>query len=515
MKKKVDMVREKVLIVDDEPSVLDLSAKVLAKEQYLVATAHSGYEALEIAKGKKFDLLMTDIVMPEMDGLELLQRLRELYPDIAAVVITGYGTIENAVNSLKHGAEEFIIKPFTPDELKTALSQALEKRCLMRENSQLLVLTPLLKLSKRLRSAKDLPGLLSLTVDTLAKKMQVDTAALMLLNEETQELSIRASHGSPNGMLDVARWVAQSRKPLLLPDMAQLQPRIQGKISENGIESILCLPLLAKGRVIGAIALARLAGKEPFKQSDSGLLSMLCDYIAMAIENMKLFDRVAKHEHELEVIREELERQTKVLNERSRELKSAYFEVVKTLSLTVEARDPYTRGHSERVTQIARQIASKMNLSQKEVELIDIAGRLHDIGKVVIRDEILLKPAALTPGERAEIQRHPAKAVEMLRFLTFLKDALPIIEHHHEHYDGKGYPSGLKGEQIPLGARILAVADAYDALISERPYRPAMSNMQAVEILKGNAGTQWDPMVVETFLSILEQGSAKPQDDRD
>ena len=509
------MVRERVLIVDDEPCVLDLSAKVLAKEQYLVTTAHSGYEALEVAKRRKFDLLMTDIVMPEMDGLELLRRLRELYPDITAVVVTGYGTIENAVNSLKYGAEGFVVKPFTPDELKTALSQALEKRCLMRENSRLLVLTPLLKLSKRLSSAKDLPGLLSLTVDTLAKETQADNIALMLRNEETQELFIGASHGLPNGTLDVARRVVQNRKPLLLPAMAHLQPQIQGKISENGIESILCLPLLVKGKVIGAIALAKLAGKEPFKQSDLELLSMLCDHIAMAIENVKLFDRVAKHEHELEVMHEELEWRTKVLNERSRELESAYLEVVKTLSLTVEARDPYTRGHSERVTQIARQIASKMNLSQKEVEMLDIVGRLHDIGKVVIRDEILVKPAVLTPNERAEIQRHPTKAVEMLRFLTFLKDAFPIIEHHHEHYDGKGYPSGLKGQQIPLGARILAVADAYDALTSERPYRPAMSNVQAVEILKGNAGTQWDPMVVETFLSVLEQSSAKPQNDRD
>lgn len=150
-----------------------------------------------------------------------------------------------------------------------------------------------------------------------------------------------------------------------------------------------------------------------------------------------------------------------------------------------------------------------MNLSQEEREMLDIAARLHDIGKLAIRDEILLKPSVLTPSERAEVQRHPAKAVEILRFLDFLKDVLPNIEHHHEHYDGKGYPSSLKGEQIPLGARILAVADAYDALTSERPYRPAMSNGQVMETLKQGAGSQWDPIVVEAFLSALGPNSAK------
>lgn len=195
---------------------------------------------------------------------------------------------------------------------------------------------------------------------------------------------------------------------------------------------------------------------------------------------------------------------TRILNHKKRQLERAYLEMAKTLALTLEARDPYTRGHSERVAQFARQIAFQMNLSQEEREAIDIAAGFHDIGKLAISNEILLKPDVLTPSERAEIQRHLTKAVEMLRFLDFLKDVLPNIEYHHERYDGKGYPSGLKGGQIPLGARILAVADAYDALTSERPYRPALSNGRAMETLKQGAGTQWDPIVVEAFLSALQ-----------
>ncbi len=200
---------------------------------------------------------------------------------------------------------------------------------------------------------------------------------------------------------------------------------------------------------------------------------------------------------------------TGILNHKKWQLERAYLEMAKTLAITLEARDPYTRGHSERVAQFVRQIAFQMNLSQEEREMLDIAAGLHDIGKLAISNEILLKPSVLTPSEGAEVQRHPTKAVEMLRFLDFLKDVLPNIEYHHERYDGKGYPSGLKGEQIPLGARILAVADAYDALTSERPYRPALSNGRAMETLKQGAGSQWDPIVVEAFLSALGPNSAK------
>jgi putative nucleotidyltransferase with HDIG domain len=362
----------------------------------------------------------------------------------------------------------------------------------------------LLEVSKSLISEIDLHGLLSHTVDTLVRKMKTDMVSFMLLDEETQETSIRVSHGFPREMLDTARWVVQRKEPLLLPNVVHAEPQIQSELSENGIGSALSLPLLVKGKVIGVLTLANLVGKETFSPGDLEIASMLCNQLAIAIENIKLFDKLTTHKRELELICKELEEQTTALNGKKRQLENAYLEIAKTMALILEARDPYTRGHSERVAQFARQIALQMNLPREERDVIDIAARLHDIGKLAISNEILLKPGALTPSERAEIQRHPTKAVEMLRFLDFLKDALPIIEHHHERYDGKGYPRGLKGEEIPLGARILAVVDAYDALTSERAYRPAMSNEQAIVTLRQGAGTQWDPIVVEAFLSALQ-----------
>lgn len=498
-----DMTGKKILVVDDEASILDQSMKALSKEGYSVITADSGYEALEVAKRESFDLLVTDIVMPNMDGLELLRRFRELYPDAPAVIITGYATIENAIGCLKEGSQAFIIKPFTPDELRIAVNQALEKSCLMKEDMRLRVLVPLLEISRRLISEIDLAGFLSQAVETLLREMKSDMVSLMLLDEETQEPSIKLSHGLAKEMFDTVRCVMQREGPFLWPDMADVAPQIQREINENGIGSALSLPLLFQGKVTGVLILARLAEKETYRRSDLELLSMFCNQIALVIENIKLFDKVSKQKGELEEACKRLEEHATALEERNQQLQNAYLEILKTLALMLEARDPYTRGHSERVSQLARQIAFHLNLSEKERELIDIAARIHDIGKLSISNEILLKADVLTPSERAEIQLHPVKAVEMLRFLDFLKEALPIIEHHHEHYDGKGYPRGLQGEQIPLGARILAVADAYDALTSQRPYRPAMNNEQAIKILKQGAGTQWDPVVVEAVLAVV------------
>lgn len=497
-----DATGKKILVVDDEVSILDLSRKVLSKEGYLVITAGSGYEALEMAKRESFDLLLADIVMPKMDGLELLRRFRELYPDIPAIIITGYGTIENAIGCLKERSQAFIIKPFTSDELRIAVNQALENNCLMKEDMRLRMLMPLLEISRCLISEMDLAGLLSLAMETLLREVKSDMVSLMLLDEETQEPSIELSHGLAKEMSGTVRCVMERQGPLLWPDTADVAPQIRGEIMENDIGSALSLPLLFKGKVTGVLILARLAEKEPYRRSDLELLSMFSNQLALVTENIKLFDKVSKQKGELEEACKRLEDQAIALEERNQQLQNAYLEIVKTLALTLEARDPYTRGHSERVSQLARQIAFQLNLSEKKRGLIDIAARIHDIGKMSIGNEILLKADVLTPSERAEIQLHPVKAVEMLRFLDFLKDALPIIEHHHEHYDGKGYPRGLKGEQIPLGARILAVADAYDALTSQRPYRPAMNHEQAIEILKQGAGAQWDPVVVEAFLAV-------------
>lgn len=187
----------------------------------------------------------------------------------------------------------------------------------------------------------------------------------------------------------------------------------------------------------------------------------------------------------------------KETNENLKEMENA-------LISALEAKDVYTQGHSQRVCKLVTQIVYKMGIEGKEAEDIITAAKLHDIGKIGIRDEVLNKPGKLTDQEFAEIMDHPVMSYEIINKMKLMENIAKIIRHHHERYDGKGYPDGLKGEKIPLGSRIIAVADSFDAMTSKRPYRDSFTMAQAIEELKKNAGTQFDPKIVDVFISIIE-----------
>ena len=185
------------------------------------------------------------------------------------------------------------------------------------------------------------------------------------------------------------------------------------------------------------------------------------------------------------------------------QVKKDYEAMVVSLAIALEARDPYTKGHSDRVKIYCRTIARQMGLPTKEIKELERAASLHDIGKIAIPDAILSKPGPLTPPEFAQVQLHPEKSVDLIRLIPNPEDTLTAIRHHHERVDGKGYPDGLTGDNIPFEARILAVADAYDALTSERPYRTAFSHEEALQILRENADTQWDAKIIEVATQAL------------
>jgi len=185
-------------------------------------------------------------------------------------------------------------------------------------------------------------------------------------------------------------------------------------------------------------------------------------------------------------------------------LHGTYRDTIATLSRAVDARDPYTSGHSERVASLAKKIAKKMGVPKKEFEQIELAAQFHDIGKIGVPDSILLKPGKLTDIEFNVIKNHPVIGTNILNNIEFLNESLPIILHHHETYDGRGYPNGISGAEIPLGSRIISIADTYDAMTSDRPYRKALSHEEAIrEILKCR-GTQFDAEIVDAALDVLQ-----------
>lgn len=241
--------------------------------------------------------------------------------------------------------------------------------------------------------------------------------------------------------------------------------------------NLISVPLRIKEENLGILTLCDTIEKPFYSRDDLYFLRIVATYTAVVIKNKCLYE----------------------------ELRRSFLDTVKALIQTVEAKDPYTSGHSRTVSRYSLEIGKHLRLSRKEMEMIRFCGILHDIGKIGISDSLLNKPSKLNEEEYRIIKEHPVLGEQIVKQIKFLRSGLSLIRHHHERYNGRGYPDGLKGEKIPLLARILSVADAFDAMTSHRPYRKALSIQEAMEELKRKAGTQFDPKIVEIFCNILKK----------
>lgn len=333
---------EPILVVEDEGSVRSLLLRKFAREGLTAFGAANGIDALALLREQTFGVVLSDINMPTLNGLELLQIIRDTYPDIVVVMVTAYGDLDHAIAAMRLGASDYVVKPFDLDQLMNAVRQA-----------------------QRLRQRN------------LAR-----------------------------------RYIEmQSRTP---------------------------------------------------PSSDTSQRLLLSTVMALAN--------------------------------------------------SLEAKDSYTMGHSQRVADLAEKLAQVLGLPESEVQYIRLAGLLHDIGKIGIREAVINKPGPLTPAEYAHIQTHPLISERILVPVAELNGALRIIRSHHEHWDGSGYPDGLKELEIPVGARILTIADAYDAMTSQRPYRPPLPHDTAIREIQRNAGRHFDPNLSRLFVQMLTSkgGRGKP-----
>ncbi len=242
---------------------------------------------------------------------------------------------------------------------------------------------------------------------------------------------------------------------------------------EMGYQSAVAVPIVLEGQVLGALTVGY-PNPRQFTQDEVATLLRIAAQAAIAVGNA-----------------------------RQREmLESLLEDTAMAMSDVIESRDAYTGGHCQRLAVYSQTIAEALGLSRREVELVRFGAALHDVGKIVVPDEILNKPTALTPEEFEIIKRHSPDGGRICQRIGFLQKAYPVVYHHHERWDGKGYPDGLAAEQIPLAARIVAVADGYDAMTTDRPYRSGLPHEDAAAILRDGAGSQWDAKVVSTFLGI-------------
>jgi response regulator RpfG family c-di-GMP phosphodiesterase len=473
----------RILVVDDEKYICDLIGEMLADEGYQISAAYDASEAFKILENQGVDLVLTDLVMGEKSGVDVLNEALKIQPETVVVMMTGQPTIENAVTVLKSGAYDYLMKPFSLENLKATIKRGLEKKKLLQENIYLKETVSLYKISEAMGSTVKLDHLLNLILKMVIKELGADVASVLLLDEKSKRLRPKAYLGmSPellkNGFLagtdPVSEWVVKNAKPrIFTPGEARFFKGAQRSM----VKSLISHPLLARGRVLGTLNLVRIHYPSPFTPGQLQSLSIMASKAASAIESSMLYE----------------------------DLKEAYLDTLTALANAVEARDLYTRGHTERVWYMAESLATQMSWGEEKIQEVRMGSILHDIGKIGVPDAILNKSGSLNEAEFEIMKSHTTQGVTILQGIEFLKPAYPYVLYHHERYDGQGYPEGLKGEDIPMEGRLMAVVDTFDAITSERPYRKKRNLRKAVKEIKDNSGTQFDPFVVDIFLDAWER----------
>ena len=477
----------RILVVDDEEYICEVIEEMLAEPNYRVQTACDPEKAMEILERERVDFVLTDLIMGEKSGVDVLNKTTELHPDAVVVLMTGRPTIENAVAVLKSGAYDYLVKPFSMNTLRAVVKRGLEKQRLLRENINLKETVSLYRISEAMGSTIQLDFLLNLILETAIKELEADMAWVLLLEEKTNKLIPQASLGIPHQMFksgflsgngSVSRWVIKNAKPQVFAKDS-LDDRFLPSEFKKKIISGISHPLMAKGKVIGIVTLIRTDHHlSPFTTGQLHSLSIIASKAASAIENSKLYE----------------------------ELRESYMETLTALANAIEARDIYTRGHTERVRYMAELVGKQMGWDEDKLWEVRMGGILHDIGKIGVPDAILNKPEALTKEEFEIMKGHPACGAKILEGISFLKPAIPYVLYHHERFDGKGYPFGLRGEDIPIQGRLMAVVDTFDAITSERPYRKSKGFELAIKEIKDCSGTQFDPKVAKIFVEAWKHG---------
>ncbi len=346
-----------------------------------------------------------------------------------------------------------------------------------------------MQLANVLNSTLDQREVRKRAMEAATSLMDAEVGSLLLVDEKSNDLFFEVALGEKGERLKqirlkmgegIAGWVAMNDQPALVNDVEK-DPRHfrkAGVISQFVTRNMVCVPVRSKDKVIGVLQAINKKGGGLFTQEDLEDFRTLSNQVAMALENAHLYE----------------------------ELKETFLNTAEALAAAVEKKDPYTGGHIKRVVDYSMAIARFLDAPLEDVERLKLAAVLHDIGKIGIRDSVLLKQGGLTPEELAQMRAHPLMGADILSHIEQMKEVSRIMRAHHEKWDGSGYPEGLRGEEIPVQARIISVADAFDAITTDRPYRKAADVKTAAEEIKKFSNREFDPVVVDAFLKACETG---------
>jgi putative nucleotidyltransferase with HDIG domain len=474
--------RPRVLVVDDEKFIRDIIADFLGMEGYIVRTAEDGTSAISELERARYDMVISDLKMPRMGGLDLLKEVARAHPDTLTVIMTGFGTVETAIDAMKRGAYDYILKPFKVEEVVHIVQRGLEKSRLTAENLRLREALSLYKVSEAIAASLSLDEVMATVTDSAFTEVGADVVATWLDDGEggfvprsvTANPSLPA--GEDLGQLDKEAVLERLRRGGPVVEHGARARELLAEHPSRHVSSLIVVPLKVRDRLMGWIAALSLTASRRFDEGQRKLLSIIASRAAAAIENARLYE----------------------------DLQATFQQTIQSLARTIDKMDHYTAGHSERVARYAVSLARWLGLPESQIEIVRHSALMHDIGKIGCVMN-LNKAGKLTQDEYEIFKRHPTYGREILDPIRFLAPVVPGVYLHHERWDGRGYPLGLARDGIPLIARIIAVADTYDAMTSDRAYRRALPHEVTVSEIERCSGTQFDPDVAGSFVEGLEE----------
>ncbi|MCX5743276.1 MAG: response regulator [Proteobacteria bacterium] len=491
----------RILVVDDERVIRAILAEFLALEGYTVHTVEDGEKALTELRLRPYDLLITDLKMPKLSGLQLLEKIEQERLGVLTILMTGFGTVETAIEAMKKGAYDYLLKPFKVEEVIHVVQRALYRQRLQAENIRLREALTIYRVSEAIALSHDIEHILEVVLRAALDEVKADVATLNLKDVRTgnfeERLKVvsndhnRASH--PGGLPSPAFATLLEQFGQGVPILAHggkatkffTESSIPGELS-----SFVAVPLQVRGNMVGVMNVFSFTSSKKFDEGHRKMLAVLASRAASAIDNARLYT--------------ELRASNESLTKANLSLEDNFQQTVAGFAQALEESDLYTRGHSERVAVYSEILARGLTLAEPDIRQIVQAGVMHDVGKIGVRYDMLNKPGKLTPEEVAVFRQHPEKGKRILEPVPCLHGLIDGCWCHHEWWDGGGYPRGLRGDQIPLVGRIVAIADAYDAMTSDRAYRRALSHDVAVGEIERCAGTQFDPELADAFVRFLD-----------
>ncbi|OGX41683.1 MAG: hypothetical protein A3F87_00725 [Omnitrophica WOR_2 bacterium RIFCSPLOWO2_12_FULL_51_24] len=516
-----------ILLVDDDIPMCEGLKDILVEDGYKITCVNTITSAKRELADKFYNVALVDLKLPDGTGVELAKEVKNINADTIVIVSTGFASTESCIAAMSDGAFSYLQKPLNIDELKITIKKALKMQELSLRNKELLNRLKELSLKDPLTGLYNYRYLSErLPAEFKRSKRYVLAISLIMLDIDYFK-SINDIYGHQYGDIilgEIAQFLIDAIRGndivvryggeeflIIMPDTDKdgavtFGKRLLKKINEHIFDP--------EGKKIKIKASMGIAGHpDPGIYTESDLLNAVDKALLNAKEKggnrLTVFNFVTVKETE-EIIREGGEDNVGKLKDKmaktEKRANQTLLETIYAFAKTIEAKDYYTSEHGENMVSIATEIGKKFNISHAELENLEHAAMLHDLGKVGIPDSILLKKEKLAEKEYEIIKKHTSIGAEILRGIHFLSGVVPIVLHHHERFDGSGYPGKLGGKDTPLSARIIAVADVYEALIADRPYRKACSKKEALKIIEEGSGTQFDPEVVKAFLEIMDRG---------